>query len=79
VSRIPLIIDDETRPVWEAAKAAAREVASWPARRARRTAEYRAPSLQAHPMTLFAVHRSRLARPPFACLGTLGGGRQLLS
>lgn len=29
--KIPLIIDDETRPLWECAKRAAAEVAAWPA------------------------------------------------
>lgn len=29
--KIPLIIDDETRPIWECAQRAAAEVAAWPA------------------------------------------------
>lgn len=29
--RIPIVIDDETRPLWEAAQRAAAEVAAWPA------------------------------------------------
>lgn len=29
--KLPLILDDETRPIWEAAQRAAAEVAAWPA------------------------------------------------